>query len=106
MTSRMVHVSVDNWKDGRVPGVAMMESPLEKARCTRKNVLVRLQEIFQRRDDAQEGLTTTTACRHEVQGRELAGDRHVNFSIPQFCFFWAQKVARRCFAVAFACWRR
>src|ERR1700733_10496414 len=46
MTRRMVHVSVDSWKDGRVPGVDMMESPLEKARCTRKNVLVRLPEFF------------------------------------------------------------
>src|ERR1700733_13326382 len=46
MTSRMVHVSVESWRDGRVPGLDMMESPLEKARCTRKNVLVRLPEIL------------------------------------------------------------
>ncbi len=30
---------------------------------------------------AQAGLATTTACGHEVQGRELAGDRHVGFSV-------------------------
>ena len=30
---------------------------------------------------AQERLATTTACGHEVQGRELAGDRHVGFSV-------------------------
>jgi hypothetical protein len=35
---------------------------------------------FQKRDGAGE-LATTTTCRHEVQGRELAGDRHVRFSV-------------------------
>ena len=36
---------------------------------------------FLEKGAAQEGLATTTACGHEVQGRELAGDRHVEFSV-------------------------
>jgi hypothetical protein len=39
MTRRMVHVSVDSWKDGRVPGVDMMEVSFgESAMHTKKCV--------------------------------------------------------------------
>jgi hypothetical protein len=41
---------------------------------------------FLEKEYAQEGLATTTTCRHEVQGRELAEDRHVGFSVHQIGF--------------------
>jgi hypothetical protein len=57
---------------------------------------------------AEEGLATTTAGGHEVQGRELAGDRHVDISVHQragAAGWTAQAVGRRLMLDS-ACWRR
>ena len=52
---RMAQASVESRKEERVPGVDMVESPWEKALCTRKNVWWRLLLNFLKRDEAQGG---------------------------------------------------
>ena len=75
----MAQVSVEM----RVRRVDMDRSPWRTS-CTHEDVWLELLTDQKKRSEAQEGLTTTTACLHEVQGRGLAGDRHVRFSVHDF----------------------